>query len=440
MLRRVSVLIALLVSLAVLPVAKTGAQTGAAKPPKTGFERSGGEQWTSFEEEQGFLAAVDAGSGRMSYEVVGRSLQERPLHLVTLGEPAPASRAEILDRPTILFVCSQHGNEPAGREACLQMLRDLAYTDDNALGSQLGTTSVLFVPTANPDGIEANTRGNADGVDINRDHMGLETPEAQAIARVVRDYKPDVILDLHEYGPSVPVLYDDEILYLWPRNLNVDPQVHSLAKTLAADYIGEGVERAGYSSDEYGLYAAGDQDVAQTAGDGDEGIARNAFGLRHAIGVLIESAVTQDPKNGPGEILSQSETNSRRVASQVQASLEALRFMREQGDLVKLATDRAPLRKAREGEQRSAPVYFGGADNEEPPEDQVVDPPPCGYRLGAKQLAQVRDALALHEIDVEARGRRAYVALGQAAEPVIPLLLDERGQRHVVAGRPDNRC
>lgn len=410
------------------------------KPPQTGFEKSNGASWTTHEEELEFLEAVDSASARTDIDVIGETRQRRPLHLVRLGYPRPRPLKSVLREPTLLFVCSQHGNEPAGRETCLKLLRDLAFTKERRLLDQLKDSTIMFIPAANPDGSEANSRRNSGGVDINRDHLNLATLEAQAIAEVVRDYEPDVVLDLHEYGPSVPVLYDDDVLYLWPRNLNVDPQVHSLSKALAIDYIGKGAERAGYSSDEYGLYAAGDQDVAQTAGDSDEGILRNAMGLRHAIGILVESAVTPNPRHGPQEVTTQAEVNLRRVESQMVVSLETLRFMREQGDLAAFATAGAPRRKIQEGRTQSAPVYFGGADNDPPEEGEIQDPPPCAYVLTPEQQTKLSLTLRLLGIHGRRNGDGFSVPMAQPAEPLIPLLLDERGRRHAVAGTPIEDC
>ncbi|TAL18874.1 MAG: carboxypeptidase, partial [Frankiales bacterium] len=342
--------------------------TGA---PQTGFEARGGADWTTHEEELAFLKEVARRSTRVRVEVVGRTEQGRPLHLVSIGSPRPQGTG----RPTAMFVGSQHGNEPAGRETSLSLLRDLAFTTDPVLVRQLSQQTVLVVPSANPDGRAANTRENSTGVDINRDHLTLQTAEARAISVVLRDLRPDVVLDLHEYGPSVPVLYDDEVLYLWARNLNVDAAVRDLSRTLAEEYIGKGARVAGFTADEYGLYKAGPQEVTQTAGDEDEGICRNAVGLRHSLGILVESAVTADPRNGPTEVVDGAALNLRRVASQTQVTRDTLRFLRDQGEVARYVSERAPRRKAEEGRRRSAPVYFGGADNRPPTEDEVLDPP-----------------------------------------------------------------
>ncbi|MGH2806021.1 MAG: M14 family metallopeptidase [Actinomycetota bacterium] len=407
----------------------------ADEPPRSEFEESEGATWTSHDNEVAFLKEVDAASPRVRMEVIGQTKGGKPLHLVRIGFPKPVSRAQALRQPTTLFVCSQHGNEPAGREACLIRLRDLAFTDDPALVAQLRTQTILFIPSANPDGREGNTRGNSDDVDVNRDHLNLETEEGQAMAAVVRDWQPEAVIDLHEYGPSIPVLYDDEVLVLWPRNLNVDGTVHDQAQQLALDYITADAEEAGYSTDEYGQYEVADQDIHQSAGDGDEGIARNAMGLRHTLGILVETRVDADLRNGPDE-LNEPSVRLRRVAAHTVAIDSVLRFMRERGPKVAKITQDARAGAVQEGRERNEPVFFGGADNQEPTEEEVVDPPPCGYALGKDDVKKLKPTLRL--LGIRARG--TYVSMAQVAEPVIPLLLDERGARHAAAGTPVEKC
>jgi hypothetical protein len=314
-------------------------------------------------------------------------------------------------------------------------LRDLAFTDDAELLAQLRSQTILFVPSANPDGRAANARENNDGVDVNRDHLNLETSEGQAMAAVVRDWQPEAVVDLHEYGPSIPVLYDDEVLVLWPRNLNVDTQVHDQAKELALDYITADAEAAGYLTDEYGQYEVADQDIHQSAGDGDEGIARNAMGLRHSLGILVETRVDGDLRNGPDE-MNEPAVQMRRVVSHTVAIDATLRFMRERGAKIADITSAARARATKEGKLRNEPVYFGGADNAEPTEEQIVDPAPCGYEVATADLAKLKETLALLDI----RHSGSFVRMSQVSEPMIPLLLDERGTRHSVAATPVDDC
>ena len=407
----------------------------AGGAPKTEFEDSEGANWTSHKGELAFLKKVDAASPRVEIEQIGKTKLGKPLHLVKIGFPRPAPRSEALRQPTTLFVCSQHGNEPAGREACLIRLRDLAFTDDPELIAQLKSQTILFVPAANPDGRDANARENSQGYDINRDHLNLTTEESKAMASVVRDWQPEAVVDLHEYGPSIPALYDDEVLVLWPRNLNVDKDVYAQAKDLALEYITADEEENGYSTDEYGQYELADQDIHQSAGDGDEGIARNAMGLRHSLGILVETRVDSDLRNGPAEVNSPA-VQLRRVAAHTVAIDSTLRFMRERGNAVAEVTDTARERAIKEGRLRSEPVYFGGADNTEPSEDQIQDPPPCGYELPKKEIQVFGERLALMGIELNG----TYASMAQEAEPLIPLLLDSRGARHSIAGKAVMKC
>jgi hypothetical protein len=387
-----------------LPAAASG------EAPTTGFEQSQGARWTTEEEEHTFLRRIDQASRSLSVSQIGTTIQGRPLQLARLG-----------NGPTVvLFLCSQHGDEPTGREACLIKIRDLAL----GRTPMLPGATLLFVPAANPDGRAADTRGNANGVDINRDHIALDTPEGRAIAAVIRDYQPDVVHDLHEFGPSQPY-YDKDVLWLWPRNLNVTDRVHAESETLSRSYIRPAVEADGHTSGVYGIWTdpVTGEPVRQIAGDGQERILRNTAGLKHSLGLLVE---TNNEPN-PGEDVPASAR--RRVTSHLQGIAGTFRMLTERRAQVETATT---LSRVTAPFLRS-PIYFNGADNEAPTE--VADPP-RGYTLTAAQYAQVKEKLDLHGVWSVRAGDGRFVPLAQQARALIPLLLDARADFHLVEATP----
>ncbi|MET9232663.1 M14 family metallocarboxypeptidase [Lentzea sp. NPDC003310] len=368
----------------------------AAPEPRTGFELTG--KWTTEAEEQAYLRATG-----LPLTQIGTTAQGRPIQLVRVGNRNA--------RTVVLFICSQHGDEPAGREACLIRMRSLPRSSD---------TTYLFVPNANPDGRVADTRGNSAGIDINRDHLLLRTAEARAMAAVIRDWQPDVIHDLHEFGPSAP-FYVKDVLWLWPRNLNVADGVHDLSESLSRSYVRPSVEAAGRTSGVYGILIdpVTGEPTGQIAGDGQERILRNTGGLKHGMGLLVETNVDGTPRY--------------RVDSHLLALDGTQSFVRSNRSAIEAAN-------AQSRAVRSGPIYFGGADNQAPDPSDVVTAP-CAYVLTGAQYVEVQDELALHGIKSQyLRGGDRIVPLKQEARALIPLLLDARADGPLTTGQPLAQC
>lgn len=83
-----------------------------------------------------------------------------------------------------------HGDEPAGPEAILELLRDPECFD--------GLDAYIF-PLLNPEGLQHNTRGNRHVIDLNRDYRDPKSREVRAHLRVLRSLpRFDVTVCLHE--------------------------------------------------------------------------------------------------------------------------------------------------------------------------------------------------------------------------------------------------
>ena len=93
-------------------------------------------------------------------------------------------------KPLVYLSAGMHGDEPAGPLALLELMREGVFEGDLAWA---------IVPVLNPDGLRAGTRGNAAGVDMNRDYLRKSTAEvAGHVAWLEEMEVPDVFVSLHE--------------------------------------------------------------------------------------------------------------------------------------------------------------------------------------------------------------------------------------------------
>ncbi|MCB9660754.1 MAG: DUF2817 domain-containing protein [Sandaracinaceae bacterium] len=122
--------------------------------------------------------------GHVSYE--GRSFP------VTWVQNRASERA-----PRLLVLSGVHGNEHAGIVAVPRILARLTQL----AGGKAPAVSVGVVTPVNPVGAVYGSRFNGQGFDINRDFKRFETVEARLVRDVIADFRPQLILSLHE-GPQ----------------------------------------------------------------------------------------------------------------------------------------------------------------------------------------------------------------------------------------------
>ena len=255
---------------------------------------------------------------------IGTSQRGEPIQglLVTRAAGTDPASLDKSGRPTVVLIGQQHGDEPAGSEALLVISRELAQ---GLLEPLLDRINVVVVPRANPDGAEVGTRVTANGVDMNRDHLLLNTPEARALAQVINDYRPILVVDAHEYTVVGRYLqkfnaiqrYDALLQYTttanYPEFLTKASQEWFHPPMVAA------LKAQGLTSDWYYTTSTNLQDKRISMGGTQPDTGRNVHGLKNTVSLLIETRGV-----GIGRMHIQ-----RRVHAQVTAITSALRTTAE---------------------------------------------------------------------------------------------------------------
>ena len=137
-------------------------------------------------------------SGLITISEIGRSVEKRTIYQVKIGH-GPVK---------ILLWSQMHGDESTATRALFDIFNFFEQKDaefEDVINDILENCTLYFVPMLNPDGAEQFIRRNALGIDLNRDALRLQSPEAVLLKKLQNELRPAFGYNLHDQSPRYAV-------------------------------------------------------------------------------------------------------------------------------------------------------------------------------------------------------------------------------------------
>lgn len=278
-------------------------------------ERTNYEETSRYADVMEFIAGLQHLSANVKLETFGMTNEGRALPLVILANPVINSPAEAAasGKPVVFIMANIHAGEVEGKEACQHLMRDIVT---GPLGSLLDHIVLLVAPIYNADGNEkidilnrtaqngpaggVGTRENARQMDLNRDFMKIESPEARGlIENVFNRWDPHVIIDLHTTNGSY---HGYALTYSPCLNPNADQKLVAFAREKLLPEVTRTLKtRHKYNTYYYGNFVDDKNPVRELAADKSTDpkawatfdhrprFGNNYIGLRNRIAILSEA-------------------------------------------------------------------------------------------------------------------------------------------------------
>ena len=283
------------------PSTSNGQSTAQVSELLTAAERTQYEETTSYAEVMSFIqTAADAGPN-LHLSSFGYSLEGRELPLVVFGNVKDATAESILNsgKLRIFIQANIHAGEVCGKEALLAMIRDMAQ---GKYAELLDEMVVIMAPIYNADGNERvnlfnrprqngpiggmGQRPNAQGLDLNRDHMKVKSPEARSLIRLFNEYDPHVVVDLHTTNGTRHAYH---ITYSTPLNPNTDQGIDSFLRDVWMKDVTTTIRnKVGWEYYYYGNLPYRPGDAGWYTFDHRPRFNNNYVGLRNRMAILSE--------------------------------------------------------------------------------------------------------------------------------------------------------
>jgi hypothetical protein len=205
---------------------------------KTTPEATGFKSTSTYDDVVKFMKAVDEASPDIYYTTYGTTTEGRAMPLAIVGtglKDVSSASVKAGGKLRVHIQANVHAGEVEGKESALVLLREFAMGQHK---DWLQSMVFLVTPIYNADGNEKfalnnrqrqngptngmGTRANAQNLNINRDYMKLDTPEAKAFVKLWVDYDPQVGFDLHTSDGSAHGYY---LTYSPPLNPDTSPAI-----------------------------------------------------------------------------------------------------------------------------------------------------------------------------------------------------------------------
>jgi hypothetical protein len=211
--------------------------------PQSRPERTNYEETSRYADVMEFISGLQKKSKEVVISSFGKTGEGRDLPLVILSRQSidSPSKAAKSGKPVIFIMANIHAGEVEGKEATLHLMRDVVNGPLNPL---LDKMILLVAPIYNADGNEkidinnrtaqngpkggVGTRENAAKLDLNRDYMKIESPEARGLIEgVFNRWDPHVTMDLHTTNGSY---HGYALTYSPSLNPNTDSRIISFMR------------------------------------------------------------------------------------------------------------------------------------------------------------------------------------------------------------------
>jgi hypothetical protein len=282
--------------------AQSGTPDADLESLRTAPERTNYRETTRYSEVAEWMERVAAASPVIQLDTFGYTLEGRALPLAVVGRlPDGSAEAVRASGKTVVYLQGNiHAGEAEGKESLLMLLREIAQGQHHQL---LDSLVLLVAPIYNADGNERVTltnrgaqhgpvggmgqRPNAQGYDLNRDHMKLDSPEARSLVQMFTQYDPHVGVDLHTTNGTRHAYH---LTYSPPLHPNTHPAIISLLREDWLPHVTRTIhDEHGWDYYYYGnLQGQGERRGWYTF-DHRPRFNNNYVGLRNRIAILSEA-------------------------------------------------------------------------------------------------------------------------------------------------------